>query len=572
MSPETGGLGSRPQHARAAVAPMRVLLIYPKRDPQSRVRTQFSQERIHELLAWPLPIRSYGLHFNGLETLAALTPSWVDLTTINENLTDIDYEADVDLVALTVMVTNATRAYEISDKFRKRGVKTVMGGYHPYMIPQHALQHCDAICVSEADYIWEEILTDARDGKLKRIYEQPTKTDMTTMRHLPRPRPWHWMHYVSLTIQASRGCPFDCDFCSIVQMLGHDMRYKTPENLIAELEVIYKHDWIGRISWRPIFFVDDNIFGHPRTVKELLRAIIKLNKKYPKFKPIFGSQMTINVSKDKEALALMAEAGFYNIFIGLESLNVDTLRSFRKLHNVAFNYDEAIARLREYGMEAITSFIFGTDNDTEECFEAAYNFFDRNNILYPYFNILTPTATQWQRYLEQGRILTVKAKLYDAHHTVFIPNNMTPLQLQQGFINLVSRTFDYANIAKRMRAVYVDNPKREAKLFLSPMVEKLTYHKLHWTLMRQGDLDSARFLEELKPHIFSRQIPVASALLQIDQHDWAVRNRETIREHRYNLDVPAWKDRTMLPESDEGIGHEVAAFMRSKEPLVQVKS
>ncbi len=545
---------------------MRVLLIYPKRDPQSRLRTQFSQERIHQLVCWPLPVRSYGLMFNGIETLAALTPDWVELDIVNENLRDIDFDAKVDLVAMTVMVTNATRAYQIADRFRKRGVKVVMGGYHPYMIPQNTLQHCDAICVSEAEYLWEDMLQDARDGRLKPIYAQTTKTEMSKIRHLPRVRRRDWMQHVSLTLQASRGCPFDCDFCSIVQMLGHDMRYKTPENLCAELEVIYKNDWLGRVFCRPIFFVDDNIFGHPRTLKELLRGIIRLNNKYPKFTPVFGSQMTINVHKDKEALALLEEAGFYNIFMGLESQDKETLRAYNKLHNIAFSYDEAVRKMREHGMEVIGSFIFGTDTDTPRAFEQTYEFFDRVNLLYPYFNILTPTARQWKRFMEQGRILTVKPKLYDAHHTVFVPMKMRPIELQQGFVDLVQRTFDYANISKRMLAVYVENPVRKPKLQMSKMLERAAFHKLRWSLKHLGDAGSLAFLDGMKPHVWSGRIPVAALLLQIDQHDFATRLEHATAEHFYNLDVPAWQDRERVPESlgvaSEGLGHEIAAMVR----------
>jgi radical SAM superfamily enzyme YgiQ (UPF0313 family) len=542
---------------------MRVLLIYPKRDPDSRVRTQFSMERVHELAFWPLRGRSYGLQFNGLEALAALSPSWVELDVVNENLRDLDLEADVDLVAITVMVTNATRAYQIADHFRRRKIKVVMGGYHPFMIPQNSLAHADAICTTEAEYVWEELLNDARRGQLKPVYEQKQKTDMTRALHLPRVRRWEWLHQVSLTLQASRGCPFSCDFCSIVQMLGHDMRYKTPDNLCRELEVIFKNDWMGRLFYRPIFFVDDNIFGHPRTMKELLRAIIKLRAKYPKFKPVFGSQMTINVYKDKEALALLEEAGFYNIFMGLESQDPETLRSYNKLHNIAHNYDDAVRTMREHGMEVIASFIFGTDGDTEACFDAAFDFFDRNNVLYPYFNILTPTANQWKRFLAEGRILTVKAKLYDAHHTVFVPMKMTPRQLQEGFIRLVSRTFDYTNLAKRMRAVYVDQPQRDVKLALPLPVEKLMYRKLHLTLGLRGDREGQSFMEELQPHVYSGKIPIASVLLQIDQHDWAVRNTFTMREHRYSLDVPAWQDRAPVTAlEDGGLAHEIAAHVR----------
>ena len=542
---------------------MRVLLIYPKRDPESNVRTQFSMEKIHGLTCWPFKFPGYGLQFNGLEALASLTPDWAEIEVLNENLRAIDFDAPVDLVAITVMVTNATRAYQISDRFRKRGVKVVLGGYHPFMIPQNSLQHADAICTSEAEYLWEQILTDARDGQLKPIYEQDRKTEMSKARHLNRVRPMEWLHYVTLTLQASRGCPFSCEFCSIVQMLGHDMRYKTVENLMTELEVIFKHDWVGRILHRPIFFVDDNIFGHPRTVKELLRGIIKMRDKYPEFKPVFGSQMTINVHKDKEALHLLEQAGFYNIFMGLESQDPETLRSYHKLHNLAHDYNEVVQTMRSHGMEVITSFIFGTDNDTDSSFDAAFDFFDRNDILYPYFNILTPTADQWKRYLAEGRILTVKAKLYDAHHTVFVPMKMTPRQLQEGFIRLVDRTFDYANITKRMLNVYVNSPRREVKLAMPRWLEKAAYRKIHWTLSCIHDLDTLRFLEGLKPYIFDGSIPMASVLLQIDQHDWAVRNRQTIREHRYSLDVPCWKDREQDTSTEEsGLAAEIAAQVR----------
>ena len=543
---------------------MRVMLIYPKRDPQSQVRTQFSMERVHELAFWPLRGKSYGLQFNGLESLAALTPSWVDLTVINENLRDIDMDADVDMVAITVMVTNATRAYQIADHFRKRKVKVVMGGYHPFMIPQNSLAHADAICTTEAEYVWEEMLRDCRDGKLRQVYAQTQKTDMTKTLHLPTVRRWQWLHQVSLTLQASRGCPFSCDFCSIVQMLGHDMRYKTPENLCRELEVIFQNDWMGRLFYRPIFFVDDNIFGHPKTLKELLRAIIKLRGRYPNYKPVFGSQMTINVYKDKEALALLQEAGFYNIFMGLESQDPETLRGFNKLHNIAFKYEDAIATMREHGMEVIASFIFGTDGDTEACFESAYDFFDRSNVLYPYFNILTPTANQWKRFLGEGRILTVKAKLYDAHHTVFIPMKMTPRQLQQGFINLVARTFDYRNIAKRMKAVYVDTPQRVVQLALPLWLERAFYRKVHFTMSVRQDYEALAFLEDLRPHVFAGQVPMASVVLQIDQHDWATRNAFTMAEHRYNLDVPAWQDRAREETLGAGTGlaAEIAAQVR----------
>jgi len=527
----------------------------------SQVRTQFSQEQVHGLLVWPFRIRSYGLAFNGLETLAALTPDWVDLTVVNENLDTIDFDGPYDLVALTVMVTNATRACQIADRFRRRGVKVVMGGYYPYMVADHALIHADAICASEAEYIWAEMLADARDGTLKQVYEQPQKTDMAQVTHLPRPNRMRWLRHVSLTLQASRGCPFDCDFCSIVMMLGHTMRYKRPESIVAELERIYQYDLMGRIARREIFFVDDNIFGNPSQFKAICRAIIQLNKRYPRFRASFGSQLTINVSKDIEALRLMREAGFYSIFIGLESTSVEVLRSYKKFHNVAFDYDEAVARMREYGMEVIASFIFGTDAETPQVFEAAFNFFDRNNILFPYFNILTPIGKQWKRYLMEGRLLTVKPRMYDAHHTVFVPMRMRPIELQKGFIDLVDRVLSYEQIKKRL--IGAAAKQTNARMIQSKLMEMAIYFKIAATLKLQGDREGLRFVHDLKPHIERGEISMVSVLFQLDQHDFAVRNRLTLAEHRYNLDVPSWQERGPSTSYDhESIAAEIAASVR----------
>jgi radical SAM superfamily enzyme YgiQ (UPF0313 family) len=539
----------------------RVLLVYPCRDVDSQVRTQFSQEQVHGLLVWPFRIRSYGLAFNGLETLAALTPDWVDLTVANENLDTIDFDGAYDLVALTVMVTNATRACQIADRFRRRGIKVAMGGYYPYMVADHALSHADAICASEAENVWAEMLADARDGKLKQVYEQPEKTDMAQVTHLPRPNRMRWLRHVSLTLQASRGCPFDCEFCSIVVMLGHTMRYKKPDSIVAELERIYQYDLMGRIARRAIFFVDDNIFGNPTQFKAICRAIIQLNKRYPRFRASFGSQLTINVSKDTEALSLMREAGFYNIFIGLESTSVEVLRSYKKFHNVAFDYDEAVARMREYGMEVIASFIFGTDAETPQAFEAAFNFFDRNNILFPYFNILTPIGKQWKRYLLEGRLLTVKPRMYDAHHTVFVPMKMRPIELQKGFIDLVDRVLSYEQIKKRLIGAAAKQTNQ--RMIQSKLMEMAIYYKIAATLKLKGDHEGLRFVHDLKPHIERGEISMVSVLFQLDQHDFAVRNRLTLAEHRYNLDVPSWQERAPSTSYDqESIAAEIAASVR----------
>ncbi|PYV08421.1 MAG: hypothetical protein DMG07_25875, partial [Acidobacteria bacterium] len=192
---------------------MKVLLIYPGRDPRSSVRTSFDWQRMHEILFWPFPVRTEGFLFNVLETLASVTPPGVQIKIVNEKTTPINFDEPVDLVALTAMVTHATRAYEIGDQFRRRGVPVIMGGYHPLNMSRlgreaEVLEHVDSICTSEVDHLWPQILADARSGRLQQLYRQEEFTDMTSVRHRIVTRPSQWFRFGILSLQASRGCPF----------------------------------------------------------------------------------------------------------------------------------------------------------------------------------------------------------------------------------------------------------------------------------------------------------------------------------------------------------------------------
>ncbi len=525
---------------------MNVLIIYPKRDPQSPVRTQFDWQKVFELVSWPLPLRGYGLYLNVLDTLASLAPPEVNVRTINENIEEIDFGAKVDLVALTCMVTTATRGYDIADEFRKRGVPVIMGGYHPFIAHQfkmedEVLNHVDSLCISEGDYLWPEILRDAQRGQLQRTYQQEQYTEMTSIEHRFMTSPWHWLHYGFMTIQASRGCPFHCNFCSIISMLGNKMRYKTPEAIAKELEPLYQKDILGRTIGRHLFLVDDNIYGSPKEFKRVLRAIVELNQRYPKFKPYYGSQLTINIIKDKEALELLRDAGFFYVFVGLESLDPAVLRSYEKHHNIAFDYDQAVHTLRSYGIEVVSSFIFGQDAETPAVFDQAFDFFARNHTISPYFNILVPNASQWEQFYQEGRILTKEWRLYDAQHTVFIPMKMRPIGLQRGFIDLVRRVFDYKNIQKRMIGAFVEGGSRQ--MLLPYSLQLFFYLKTLAALAAKRDWEAYRFVIDLRPYILKNQLSMFSIIFQIDQHDYALKNQATLAEHPYDLDIPSWEER-----------------------------
>jgi hypothetical protein len=323
------------------------------------------------------------------------------------------------------------------------------------------------------------------------------------------------------------------------------MRYKTPDAVVRELEPLYQKDLVGRTVGRVIFMVDDNVYGNPKEFKAVLRAIIKLNNRNPGFKPYFGSQLTINIVKDKEALELLREVGYNYVFVGLESLDPVILRSYEKYHNIAFEYDAAVQTLRSYGIEMISSFIFGQDGETQAIFDEAFDFFARNNTVYPYFNILVPNAKQWEQFNGEGRILTAGKlydgwRLYDAQHTVFVPMKMRPLELQLGFIDLVKRAFDYENVKKRLLGAFVYGSSKQ--LTLPRPLQILFYFKTLAALALKGDWESYRFVSDLSPHILKNQLSMLHVIFQIDQHDYALKNQATLAEHPFDLDVPSWEE------------------------------
>jgi radical SAM superfamily enzyme YgiQ (UPF0313 family) len=510
------------------------------------VRSQYEWKKLFELVYWPFPTRAGGLNVNVLDTLASLAPPGIEIRTVNEHTQSVDLSESADLVAISCMITHATRAYEIADAYRSRGIPVVMGGYHPFMMNQFGreheiFEHVDSICISEGDYIWPEILEDARRGQLKRVYKQDVQTDLQTVKHGLKSTPRQWMNYLYMTVQASRGCPYSCNFCSIILMLGNKMRYKTPEAVVAELEPVYRRDLLGKTLGRPIFFVDDNIFGVPKEFKKILRGIIALNKKYPRFKTYYGCQVTINVTKDEEALELLREAGFFQVFIGLESLEPAVLKQYDKGHNVGYDYDIAIQNLRSRGIEVVASFIFGQDLETREAFDAAFDFYDRNDIIYPYCNILTPNQKQWLEYRSAGRILTEQWNLYDAQHTVFVPMNMRPVELQQGYIDLMTRLFDYQNVRKRLIKAFVEGGARQMRLPYPLQIA--VYLKLLAQLKVQGDKEAYSFARSLESYVLDNSLSVLNILFQIDQHDFALKNLGSLAEHGHDLDVPSWQER-----------------------------
>ncbi len=290
----------------------------------------------------------------GLLIVAALTPPEWDITVIDENRQIPDYASlpRPDLVGITAFTSQANRAYQIAGTFRRVGVPVVMGGIHATMRTQEALKHVDAVVTGEAESIWAHVLDDVRRDRLQTTYAGIH----LDMQHSPVAR--HDLlptGYLVGSIQTTRGCPLDCNFCSVTAFNGGRFRHRPISHVIEELRLIRE---------KHVLFVDDNLIGtrrdHLERTKELFRAIIRSG-----IRKRWAAQVTINMGDDEELLHLAAEAGCFGVFIGFESPSPDGLIELHKRFNIQHhrNLRATVRRIQQHGILVLGAFMIGLDID-----------------------------------------------------------------------------------------------------------------------------------------------------------------------------------------------------------------
>jgi radical SAM superfamily enzyme YgiQ (UPF0313 family) len=340
-----------------------------------------------------------------LATLAALTPKEHEVFIDDGCITPVEAQRSADLVAITAMTSQAPATYALADRYRARGIPVVLGGIHPSMCREEALEHADTVVIGEADRLWPDVVQDFSNGRMQRTYHDPEAVDLARI-PLPRRDLLNPEGYVAFnSVQTTRGCPFNCNFCSVTTMSGVRYRFRPPEKIVEEIQ---------GLNGRTVYFVDDNIIGNPERAKVLFRALTPLQQRW-------ASQVTINFAYDEELMRLAKESGCQGVFIGFETLSQSSVRDAGKGVNRPEKYLEGIARIHKAGIKVWGSFIFGFDNDDLATFRETLEFIEKSKMEFAQFSLMTPLpgTALFRQFEQEDRILHRNWEQFDLGAVVF---------------------------------------------------------------------------------------------------------------------------------------------------------
>jgi radical SAM superfamily enzyme YgiQ (UPF0313 family) len=388
-----------------------------------------------------------------LALLAALVPDHHDVTLVDENVEDIDFDrlARADLVCLTGMSIQGSRLIEILEIVRERGVMTVVGGPMATVEPEVLEGLTDVIFVGEADETWPEFLKAWEKGEHKSRYEQAEKTNLEKL-PLPRTDLLKAERYMFGSMQISRGCPFTCEFCDIIVTFGRRPRLKASEQVIAELESFLN------VGLKIIFVVDDNLIGNKKAIKPILRDIAEWQQARAYPLTLF-TEASLDLAEDEELMELMGLAGFQNVFIGIETPNEESLRETKKLQNVRPNAGsliERVHRIQDHGIDVWCGMIVGFDNDDTTIFPAVPEFLARARISTALVGMLhaIPTTPLFKRLKEAGRLNTDEDA--DLYGTNVVPLGMSSEELRDGFVRVMLEAYSTDAYFGRLDSQFFD--------------------------------------------------------------------------------------------------------------------
>lgn len=396
---------------------MRILLVNPKSVGRG-------QSSIRYMNSTPL----------ALPTLKALTPEDVEVRIVDENYEAIPYDEHWDLVGVTVMLHVSPFAIDIAHRFRNRGIKVAFGGFFPTLWPDAAAPHVDSIIAGEAEHIWHIVIEDLRNGSLKPFYRAKEFIDLKDIPFIRKEffSPENEFYHVETT----RGCPYNCDFCSVTTFYGARFRHRPVEDVVRQLE-----EFKGKM----IFFVDDNVTGNPQYARELFKAIIPLRIQW-------SGQFSLNNATRTDLMQLAAESGCQFLFTGIESLNKANLQAVDKKWGDPSKFAEWIQNTHDAGIGVYGSFMFGFEDDHPDIFDQTLEFCEANKIELGLFSALFPImGSKFHKQLsDEGRIFETDPTKFNGQFATFHPKNMTAEQLDQGLRRIWQGFYSKNSIKKRL--------------------------------------------------------------------------------------------------------------------------
>jgi radical SAM superfamily enzyme YgiQ (UPF0313 family) len=365
--------------------------------------------------------------------LAALTPAVHKVRVIYQQIEKPPIDTDADLVAISFFSGFAPEAYRLARHYRSRGKIVVGGGPHVTYAEEEARQYFDAIVTGEAESVWVEMLKDADEGRLKPIYRGVPQS----LENIPTPRydllPDRF--FVKRVVQATRGCPFHCSFCT-VPSLNPGFRTRPVSNVLADIRYNnFKHWWQRKIVW----FWDDNLTANRRYIRELLKAMVPLKKWWL-------TQASMDIARDEDLLELMEASGCIGIFFGIESFGKESLKDANKTQNKAEQYAEIIHSLHKRGICVMAGFISGFDGDSPETIQAMARRLFEAGVDVPFLSILTPFrgSEAHDKMGAEGRILTERGwEFYNGYNVTFQPKQMSPEELLEAHRQLWREAFSF---------------------------------------------------------------------------------------------------------------------------------
>jgi radical SAM superfamily enzyme YgiQ (UPF0313 family) len=442
---------------------------------------------------------------HAVASVAALTPRHHQITIHDEQLhgpveSHIDFD-DFDVVGVSLLATHLGRTIQIAEAFKKkeRAGKLAIGGIGtPYMIPSFR-GLVDTIFFGETEDTWSEYLKDIENGNAKPVYQRYSKPDMTKVA-IPR---WDLIaddipRYATTSVQTTRGCPFDCNFCDVVYTYGRHPRSKTVEQVLNEVR------FLKNLGTRMIYIADDNFCGNKKMAKDVLRQLVKLNNSFST--PLgFITQADITISKDEDLLMLLADCNVQEVQIGIESISPNSLQAMNKTQNSNIDLLESIQKIQSYGIPVMGHFIIGNDTDNENTFQQTLEFIDRANILHHICHtLMAPPGTElWYTLRREGRIVAGEDGITDNQEMIekqdimtnIIPKNMTRVELFERIADYWENAFDYERYTRRAIG-FLRGIKRTPKIKSSSLKTlwemKETVFLVYWYYLRHASAENRK--------------------------------------------------------------------------------